>query len=149
MARVDYFDIANEVKEVLIVDSSLQGVQVTVEDDAPLDSGAWVSVVLVSRNTPPGQPLAAGTRTRFQIKFSLWCWQFSLESTGVASRLRDDLVGKAEIALMKNRTLNSKVSTSWLEGGDMMSDRIQNDNVSGYIAGGEVVLIVELTASTL
>ena len=149
MARVDYFDIANEVKEVLIADSSLQGVQVTVEDDAPLDSGAWVSVVLVNRNTPSGQSLANGTRTRFHIKFSLWCWQFSLESTGTASKLRDDLVGKVEIVLMANRTLNNKVGNSWLEGGDMMSERIQNDNISGYIAGGEVVLVVDITASTL
>ncbi len=148
MARVNYYDIANEIKEVLIADPTLGGVQVTVEDDAPLDTGPWVSVGIINRSTPTGQPLAAGTRTRFNIRFSLWCWQFSLESTGVASRLRDDLVGKVEIVLMKNRTLNSKVSYGWLEGGDMMSERIQNDNVSGYVAGGEVTLVVEITAST-
>lgn len=149
MSRVDYYDLATEIREILIADDTLEGVQVTVEDDAPLDSGPWVSVVLVNRSTPMGQPLAGGTRTRFNVRFSLWCWQFSLESTGVASKLRDDLVGKVEIALMANRTLNNKVASSWLEGGDMMSERVQNDNISGYIAGGEVILIADITASTL
>lgn len=145
---MDYYDIANEIAEVLKADSTMDGVQVTVEDDAPLDSGPWVSIGIVNRSTPPSQPLAAGTKTRFQIRIGVWCWQFSLESTGVASRLRDDLVGKVEIALMKNRTLNNKVSFSWLEGGDMMSERIQNDNMSGFIAGGEIVMVAEITAST-
>lgn len=148
MSRVDYYDIATELAEVLIADSTMEGVQVTVEDDAPLDSGPWVSVFIENRSTPSGQPLAAGTKTRFQIRFGIWCWQFSLESIGVASRLRDDLVGRVEIVLMKNRTLNNKVSHSWLEGGDMMSERIQNDNASGFIAGGEIIMIAEITAST-
>lgn len=147
MAKVDYFAIASEVKTVLAADSALTGVQVTVEDEPPLDSGPWVAVYLESRTPTDRQSLSAGKRTRFRLRMSVWCWQFSLESTAKAAQLRDNLVGLVEISLMGNRTLNDKVGCIWLEGGQLLSEQIKSETMSGFVAGGEIVVIADVVAS--
>lgn len=148
MAKVDYYGIVNEIGTILSTDTELLGVQITIEDEPPLDSGPWVAVYLESRTPTPGQSMSAGTRTRYQLRMSVWCWQFSIESTGRAAQLRDELVGKVEIALMKNRTLNDKVGSIWLDGGQLLSEQIKSDSISGFIAGGEVVVLAEVVAIT-
>jgi len=146
MPRVDYYDIEVEMLQILKADTTLQGVQITVEDDFELDTGAWVAIYLDRRDPTEGQSLSAGTRTRYNLYFSIWCWQYSLESTSQAARFRDDLIGKVEIALMKNRTLNNKVSHMWIEGGEMPSARLPGSK--GHVAGGEIVVVAEVIAST-
>lgn len=146
MSRIDYFEIETEIAEILKADATIGGVQVTVEDDLNLEVGPWVSIYLERRDPTAGQPLAAGTRTRMQLRFSIWCWQYSLDSITEACKNRDDLVGKVEVVLMANRSLNSKVNYSWLEGGEIQSARVPD--TSGYVAGGEVVVIAEVMAST-
>lgn len=148
MAKVDYYGIVNEVGNILNADAELLGVQVTIEDEPPLDSGPWVAVYLESRTPTVGQSMSAGTRTRFQLRMTVWCWQFSIESTARAAQLRDELVGKVEIALMKNRTLNDKVGSIWLDGGQLLSEQIKSDSISGFIAGGEIVVLAEVVAIT-
>lgn len=148
MAKVDYYGIVNEIGVILNTDTELFGVQITVEDEPPLDSGPWVAVYLENRTPTSGQSISAGTRTRFQLRMSVWCWQFSIESTGRAAQLRDELVGKVEIALMKNRTLNDKVGSIWLDGGQLLSEQIKSDSISGFIAGGEIIVLAEVVAIT-
>ena len=148
MARVDYYTIVSEIGQILNADTTLSGVQITVEDSAPLDSGPWIAIYLESRTPSSGQSISAGTRTPYNLRISAWCWQFSLESTARAAQLRDDLVGLVEIALMKNRTLNDKVGSIYLEGGELMSDQIKSDEMSGFIAGGEIIIIADVVAIT-
>ena len=147
MARIDYFSIEDELGSLIRADETVQGVQVTVEGDVEIEAGALVAIYLDRRDPTSGQSLSAGTRTRFQIKFIIWCWEYSLDSMSDAMKKRDDLVGKVEIILMKNRTISNKVSTSWLAGGAMPAQQLEGD-FDGYVAGGEIVLIAEAVAVT-
>lgn len=148
MARIDYYGVISEIRDILKADETLSGVQVTVEGNPPLDSGPWIAIYLTRREAPEGQPLAVGTRTRMRLRVSIWCWQFSLESSEEASRLRDDLISKVEIALMGNRTINDKVAYLFLEGGQFMNDQLQNDTLNGWVSGGEIALTMEAVAIT-
>jgi len=145
MARVDYYLIEKEIQRILT--ESLINVSVTIETDHPVDSQPWVAVYLERRETPPDQPIAAGQRTRFSLRFSIWCWTWSLESGEVAAQARDDLIGQVEIALMNNRKIGTKVLSSYLQGGEMLTDKYQSDTGSSFYSGGEVVLIAEVIAS--
>jgi len=59
---------------------------------------------------------------------------------------RDDLIGKVEIALMKERTLNGTVNSSWLEGGEFLSGPDPTGNQ--FMSGASVMLIADVTATT-
>lgn len=147
MPRVNYFDIESELAEILRANSTLDGVNITVESVTELEAGSWVGIYLVGRELPEGQPLAAYTRMRYKLNFVIWCWEYSLDSIADAIRQRDDLVGRVEIALMKNSTLNGKVSYCFLEGGELQSAQVAE--TSGYVAGGEIILKADVTATTV
>lgn len=146
MARVDYWGIAQAIQRVLQEETALQGVQVTIEDEGLFGAEAtpWVGIYIEGRTAPPDmQVLAAGRRTRMLVRFALWCWYMALE-TEAAMRGRDDLVGKVEIALMRDRTFEGAVATAWLEGGELPSARLQQG--SGFVSGAEIALICDVTA---
>lgn len=147
MARIDYYAIETEIKTILDADATLTGTLITVEDELLFgaERTPWVGVFLERRDAGD-QSLSSGQRTRYNLRFSIWCWEYSLESISKAIQLRDDLLGKVEVALMGNRTLNGKVSTSWLEGGDLPSARVPESN--GFVSGGEIILIADVTATT-
>lgn len=147
MGYVDYYGIEIELAEILKADETLGNVYISVENVLDLEAGAWIGIYLVGRDTPDGQPLAAATRTRFRLHFVLWCWEYSLDSIADAIQKRDLLLGKVEIALMKNPTINSKVNYSFLNGGELQSAQIAE--TAGYIAGGEIILQADITASTI
>lgn len=147
MARIPYYEIENEIAEILRADEELQSVNVTVEDVTEMEAGAWIGIYLLGRTVPPdGQPLAAGTRTRFRLDIALWCWEYSLDSMADAVRKRDDLVGKVELTLMANRTFNNLVNYSFLNGGELQTAQL--DETAGFIAGGEILVQADITAST-
>ena len=150
MARVDYYAIEQEIKTVLEADAALAGVTVTIEEELMFgsESTPWIGVYLDRRDAPPAlQRLGAGQSTRFLLRFPLWCWEYHLESITKAIQRRDDLVGKIEVALMKNRTLSGKVATSWLEGGELPSARLPEQ--AGFVSGAEVILVAEVSATTV
>jgi len=151
MARIDYHDIETGIKAVLEADAALTGVTVEVEREFPFggaDVPPWVGIYLESRAAPEDmQSLSAGTRTRYLLRFSLWCMRFSIESVEKAMELRDDLLGDVEIVLMKDRTLGGKVSVSWLEGGDMASAQLPSDMGAGFLAGAEIVMVADVTGT--
>lgn len=149
MARVDYYAIELAIQTILQSAPSLSGVVVTVEEELLFGAEItpWVGIYLDRRDAPANlQSLSAGQRTRFLLRFSVWCWEFSLESVAKAIQLRDDLLGKVEIVLMDNRTLNGTVNKSWLEGGEMPSARLPGG--SGWVSGGEIVLVADAIATT-
>lgn len=147
MARVDYYAIEQEIQRLLLEDPDISSTTVTVETEQPLDSQPWVAIYLENRSAPSEQPIAAGTQTRLSLKFSIWCWTWSLENGEQAAKERDGLLGKVEIALMRNRKIGNKVNQSWIQGGDMLTSDYQNDSVTSYISGGEIILTAEVTAT--
>ena len=150
MARVDYYAIETQIKSILDADSNLTGTTVSVEGEIlfSAEQTPWVGIYLERREAPASlQTLAAGQRTNFLLRFSIWCWSFSLESITKAIQQRDDLLGKVEISLMSNRTLGNLVRKSWLEGGEMPSGRMPDN--TGFVSGAEIILVAEGVASTV
>src|SRR3990167_4581511 len=130
MPRLDYYKIEEAIQTILKADTSLVGVHVEVEDEVIFgaESCPWLGIYLMSRSASSHlQGLSAGQRTRFQLNFSLWAWEYSLESQKDVMQRRDDLIGKVEVVLMNNRTLSvegvDNVAHLWLDGGDMSGGR--------------------------
>jgi hypothetical protein len=149
MARVDYYALEEEIKVILDADPTVgvAGVPVRVEESVMFaaESTPAVYIYLDRRDAPAElQTLRAGSSTDFALRFSLWVWAYSLDGVKIASQIRDDLMGKVEVALMGNRTLNDKVRTSWIEGGEFMSAKEQE----GWMMGGEIVLVARAQATT-
>jgi hypothetical protein len=148
MARVDYWSIADKIRSALQADALMAGVQVVVEDELLFGAEAtpWIGIYLDRRDTPAQiQRISAGRETTFQIRFSLWCWQYSLQTVEDAMKKRDDLVSNAELVLMKDRTFSQTVNKAWLEGGQMPSGRLPQQ--AGFVSGGEIIVVAEGTAS--
>ena len=148
MARVDYFGIEEAIKSILDADADLAGVEVLIEEELTIQRGNVVGIYLDDRDAPnEDQSLSAGTRTRFNVRFSIWCWHFGVgRDRRVPMEQRDDLIGKVEIALMKERTLNDTVNSSWLEGGEFLSGPDPTGNQ--FMSGASVMLIADVTAAT-
>ena len=144
MPRIGYYAILQELQAILQGDPSLNGVTVNIEQEGMLNVTApWVNLLLDRRDAPPDQYLAGNTKQRYFVKFILNCVQFALNKAE-ASRLRDELVGTVEIVLMGNRTLNSFVTTSWLEGGAFDITSVD----AGFVANAEIMLTADVTATT-
>ena len=148
MARVDYFNIEEAIKTILDADADLAGVSVLVEEELTVQRGNVIGIYLDDRDAADAdQSLSAGTRTRFNVRFTIWCWHFGVgRDRRVPMEQRDDLVGKVEIALMKERTLNGTVTTSWLEGGEFLSGPDPTGNQ--FMSGASVILVVDVTGTT-
>ena len=99
-------------------------------------------LTLGSRREAPGQPLAAGKRTRWHVRLSVWAVGFA-NTFEKAAKERDDLVGSLELVLMNNRTVGGKVAAGWLEGGEFISVR---DQSMGNYALAETVFVGEAQA---
>ena len=149
MARINYYGIEDAIRSVLAADSDLAGVTITVEEELSPARGNVVGIYLDSRSAPNElQGLSAGQRTRFHVTFSIWCWHFGVgRDWRVPMQQRDDLLGKVEIVLMKNRTLNDTVTMSWLTGGEFMSGPDPTGNQ--FMSGAEIKLTADVAASTV
>lgn len=148
MARVDYYAIENAIAAVLRADATLAGVTVMVEEELSFQRGSIVGIYLDDRSSPQDlQAISAGTETRFIVNFTVWCWHMGIgRDRTMVMQQRDDLVGKVEIALMKNRTLSNTVNMSWLEGGEFISGPDPQGNQ--FMSGAEIKLSADVTAST-
>jgi len=144
MPRADYWGIEQELAEILR--ANVQGL--TVEVEAEMQFGAelspWAVVYLERRDAPDGlQGISAGMRTCFRLRFSIWVWCCSLEKEA-AIKQRDETLAEVERVLMRNRTLNNTVDSSWLDGGELQTGKTQE---SDFLSGGEVVLIADIVSS--
>lgn len=144
MARIDYYEIQNAIKTMLDADSTLSGVKNRLEAlDIIAENCPQTVIILKSRNNIL-EEIAAGQHIRMGITFEVWCYEYALEILQ-AMKKRDDLIGKVEIALMKNRTLNSTVQYHTITGGEF--ENVQSANF-GWISGGSIVLVAEQQAIT-
>lgn len=146
MARVDYYNIETKIQSALTGAAALAGVTVEIESELlfSMERTPWIGVYF-DRRSPADQSLSAGQRTKYRLYFSVWCWEFNLDPVAAIQR-RDDLVGKTEVALMGDRTLDGTVRFSWLEGGQMPSGRLPEQ--TGFVSGGEIILVAEAEATT-
>ena len=143
MARVDYYSIEKAIQTVLKADPDMADVDVLVEQDVQLGQNPTVAIYIESRSAPANlQRISAAKRTNFQVIFTLACFGFSLDIEQ-AMKLRDDLMGKVETALMKNPSLNNAVSFSYLSGGQFENATANNS----FIARGDVTLVAEVSAT--
>lgn len=147
MARIDYFAIEQEIATILEADTELAGVRIDIETEVSTYEGPTVIIFLDDRVAPDDlQSLSAGQKTRMYVTFTLICAAPNYETLRAAAQARDDLIGRVEVALMNNRTLNNRVRTSWLDGG--LFDNAK-DEQGGFVSAGEVRLIVDVTSSTV
>lgn len=149
MSRVDYYNIEDQIRSVLAADSDLSGVTILVEEEISAQRGNVVAIYLDDRSAPDSlQGLSAGQRTRFLIRFTIWCFHFGISRDRRAvMEQRDDLVGKVEIALMKNRNLNNSVVTSWLSGGEFISG--PDPTGKQFMVGASITLECDAIGSTV
>ena len=72
-----------------------------------------------------------------------WAKHFDIEQAKI---IRDDLISYLEVHLMRNRTLNDKVDTSWLLGGQNVLAYIEDQE--SFVAGGEIRMNIEVEIIT-
>ena len=145
MARVDYWSIEEKISELLLDTEGLEDINVLIEEELTLQRGPTVAVYLDRRDAPAGlQSASGGQRTRFEIRFSIWCYEFHLDMQ-TAIKLRDELLGRVEVALIKNSTLGGTVAGAWIEGGEFQNAK--NPGGTGFFSGGEIVLVADKVAT--
>lgn len=144
MAAIDYYGIEDTIRSTLATACG-SGINVTAEVAQPMDTRPWVGVYLNERIAPTNQPIAAGTRQRYQLRFSIWCWCWSLDNPRSAAEARDDLIGTVESALMSNRRMGGAVENGVLQGGSFETAK---DDKGLHLAGGEIIFLADTTAST-
>ena len=144
MAKIDYWAIEQELAE--IIRSSLDGYTVEVEPEMMFaaEQTPWVSIYLLRRDAPEGQPIAANKRLRLHLQFSIYVWCWHLEKRE-ALRLRNAALGELELVLLRNPTVNDMVNFIFLEGGELQSGRVEG-TLGGFASGGEILLTAEAVA---
>lgn len=125
----------------------MAGVTVLLEQEVVFERGNVVVIYLDRRDSEATQVIAAGTRHRYDLQFSIWCFHFALDIT-LSLDQRDDLVGNVEIALMKDRTLQGTVDDSDLAGGEFLNGRTPEEGGGLFFAGAEVRLVAQAVAIT-
>lgn len=140
MAQIDYTAITKAIASQ-IRDYSGMPANSSVEHETEIvlafDACPGVYVYFERRDAVPGeQRLSAGQRTDYQLRFSIWCVQFHLDSVKKAAEYRNTLMAAVELALMSDHTIGGTVHRSWLEGGENM---ITQEN--GFLSLGEIILV--------
>lgn len=118
MARVDWYQLAEDLGTVLAADPDLAnaGVKVLVQKEVVLDRINRVYITLTSATADSDlQSVSAGKRTRYRLRLRLRIAAHGL-SERKAYETRDDLLGKVEVAIMKNRQYSGAVSSTYIEG---------------------------------
>lgn len=118
---IDYAGIRDAIAATL---RTVEGLTVEVEwhGEMPLERLPCALVYMTRRLAPErDQRLSAGQITYFQIIFPVWVMHYSLSSAKEACDLRDRVLAKVEVALMRNRSLGGLVRGSWIEPGEVLS----------------------------
>ena len=145
MARVDFTEITEAIRGQLAADSTLDGIRILIEAELSFDAGPLVIIYLLNASEDPEQQgLAAGTTSRLILRFEIMPFAFAVDKKS-AIKLRNDLVGRVHIALMKDRTFSGKVTSSWY--GEFNFDAGDSPG-GGFFSGASIELVVDATATT-
>lgn len=148
MAAINYNNVASGIRTVLQNAASLAGATIAIEERFPwtVEQTPWIGIYFERRDAPADlQTLSTGSRTRLLLRYRVVCVEHSLQGLDEAISRRNTLLGNVEVALIGDRTLNSTVNASWLEGGDLDDGQSPNKN---WMAVGEVILIADATMTT-
>jgi len=146
MARCDYFAIEKEFAEVFRSAPTLQGYGVVVEKSIEFESESpMIGIYLERRDASPEQYMAANTIQRYMLTLSIWCFSFGL-NLDEAIQVRDDMIGKVELVLLENPTINGLVDNIVLLGGEMLPT-MKPENV-GVVVGAEIRVAADVTFTT-
>lgn len=152
MGRINYTAILKGIEQVLRNDGDVIAFNADVLIQKPVPTTLTEPVINVfedRRDPTPGQDIAVGTRKRYTIRWAVWVTCFSSNSYADAAEQRDELLGKVEIALMKNRTLDGVLPNASLDiqGGELGRGGPAGD--VGFIAQSTLVVTAEAVASTV
>lgn len=142
MPVAGYFAVEKAIKDAILSDSDLSEVKVFIEQDIvhAAESAPCVLIFANSREAPAGeQRLAAGRRTDWIVSISIICYGWALE-TEPAAEIRDSLMERVELALMRDRTLGGTCEALWLDGGSFDS----GPGNQGFLCAGEIALKVKV-----
>lgn len=148
MSRISYYAIEQAIADQIRNDADVAAIttNVVVEEAVMMGSSHLVHVSLEKRDEPAGrQSISAGKRLRVLCHFSVWCFACGLKVPDTIQQ-RDSLLEVVEVALMKNREVpfgRTDINTYWIEGGDFDSAK---DEKGLLLAGGEIKLVVDVTA---
>lgn len=152
MPAINYFKIEQELQALLQADVTLEKMIITVEQEQlfGMSDAPWLGIYMVDRTSPNEQYLAANTKQKYRLNWSLWLFVYGLELEP-AIRQCSQLTGLLEVALMNISTISSMVEFSWLEGG-VLPTRMQKDGKdmtdSGLIVCSETRLVSEIIFTT-
>lgn len=147
MARISYVEIEERLGDHL--DAQIDGAKILVEQEVIIanEDQPVVAIYFERRELAPNQYIKR--RVDYHLVYTLLCWTFSLEGPLAAARARDNLVAEVEEVLLGDRTgwaPAGAVETSWIEGGEMPTGRIER--ARGFASVGEIRLIVVVNATS-
>lgn len=138
MARLDYNKIKTQLKEYLENYDDLNGAKIGIEEDIAFSVfEPFINIESLQRSAPNDeQTISGGTKQNYLINISYSVWVAGLDREG-AIKSRDDLISYLEIALISNRKLTTidneeLFDTSWLIGGELVSEGIQENTFVAY-----------------
>ena len=153
MAAINYAGIRDAIESILNSKTGpggvLEGSRIYIEEEPQfglMDQATAIALFMDTRTAPDGQQsISMGTRTRIYLRVTFWVVAFSMENFRKACDMRDAVMGRLELLLMDNRTLNDTVGTSWLNGGELFSAKDPQNN-SVFTAVAEVVMTLDVSA---
>ena len=143
MAAIDYNGITTTIRDTIATEVG-SDYYVTANMAQPAETRPWVAIYLDGRTPTDNQPIAAGTRQRYTLNYSIWCWCWSLNGPEHAGEARDDLMGLVETALMENRKMGGLVENGVLAGGEFQTAK---DDKGVWLMGGEIIYRADVTAT--
>ena len=155
MTEINYLDIEDEIKTILLADITTKAIdhlvknktitkklRVQVEEtfNVKPDNTPWVGVFLRDYDTPEEEEKIGGASPIMtDLGIELWLYVFSFDNRNAAS-MRDNLRRKVMNVLKGNRSLNSKVLAVRFDGGSF--DTPIEDK--GFFKGVSIKLRCEL-----
>lgn len=149
MARIRYYDYLKAIRDVLDVDTDLQNLHVKIEIGKAIVTAAQtphVNVTEISRE-PMRPAIAAGTLSRYRVRWKITVSAFSAAGFEDAMQQRDEVLGIVEVVMMKNRDLGGILPPRQLtlEGGSLQS---APGEAGGFWAQADLDLSAEIQFST-
>ena len=140
MAKIDYNGIKDELKSVILAANLSVDHEVSIEGDILFDNfDTLIDIEIDSRELQTAY-ISQGTKIRLNLLVTITVWAKHFEQS-VSKKIRDDLMGELEVVLLQNRTLNDKVDTLWLLGGQNVAAYIEDEQA--FVSAGEVKINIE------
>lgn len=151
MARIDFHAIKEAAKAVLEADEDLADVTVEVERARPFgaDSAPWIGIFLEEAEfEEEEQPISANTTARARLPLVLLVIGHALGEPAEARKQRDDIMGIAQLALMRNPSLNGTVDHGMIIDMEFRSARPESGETDDWFGIGTITLECVATAIT-